>query len=161
MQTNEVGQNFLELISTIACLNKNAKLKGPSCKMLFLFPRRKLNKLSRDKRTHRPFPDYFAKLTCTYSSKLIMQSRATSSASSSTIKSFFLQDFWELEKETKLCQNITCKAGRECRLLSTGVAADCVCISHCPDKGRPICGSDGLLYKSHCELHRQACLRGE
>jgi len=70
------------------------------------------------------------------------------------------EDFWELEKETKLCQNITCKAGRECRLLSTGVAADCVCISHCPDKGRPICGSDGLLYKSHCELHRQACLRG-
>ena len=57
--------------------------------MLFLFPRRKLNKLSRDKRTHRPFPDYFAKLTCTYSSKLIMQSRATSNASSSTIKSFF------------------------------------------------------------------------
>jgi len=58
------------------------------------------------------------------------------------------------------CQNITCKAGRECRVLSTGIP-ECVCLSSCPrNKGRPICGSDGLLYKSHCDLHRQACLKG-
>ena len=24
-----------------------------------------------------------------------------------------------------------------------------------------MCGSDGTLYDSHCELHREACLRGE
>ena len=112
MQTNEVGQNFLELISTIACLNKNAKLKGPSCKMLFLFPRRKLNKLSRDKRTHRPFPGYFAKLTCTYSSKLIMQSRATSSASSSTIKSFFLAGLLGTRKRNKIMSKHHLQSGK-------------------------------------------------
>jgi len=60
-----------------------------------------------------------------------------------------------------LCANVTsCKAGRECRVLSSGIP-ECVCLSHCPDKGqRPICGSDGLKYKSHCDLHRQACLKG-
>ena len=59
-----------------------------------------------------------------------------------------------------LCQNKTCKAGRECRVLSSGIP-ECVCLSSCPrNKGRPICGSDGLLYKSHCDLHRQACLKG-
>ena len=26
---------------------------------------------------------------------------------------------------------------------------------------RKVCGSDGTLYESHCELHREACLRGE
>ena len=57
------------------------------------------------------------------------------------------------------CQNVTCKPGRECRVLFSGIA-ECVCISRCPDKGRPICGSDGLRYRSHCELHRQACLKG-
>ena len=58
-----------------------------------------------------------------------------------------------------LCQNVTCKAGRECRVLTSGIP-ECVCQKNCPDKGRPICGSDGLLYNSHCDLHRQACLKG-
>lgn len=65
---------------------------------------------------------------------------------------------WKLQHH--LCANVTCRAGRECRLLSSGIA-ECVCKSACPDhKGRPICGSDGLLYKNHCDLHRQACLKG-
>ena len=64
------------------------------------------------------------------------------------------------EEIEALCQNKTCKAGRECRVLSSGIP-ECVCLSSCPrNKGRPICGSDGLLYKSHCDLHRQACLKG-
>ena len=57
------------------------------------------------------------------------------------------------------CQNVTCKPGRECRVLFSGIG-ECVCVSRCPNKGRPICGSDGLRYRSHCELHRQACLKG-
>jgi len=61
--------------------------------------------------------------------------------------------------EDHLCANVTCRAGRECRVLSSGLP-ECVCLSKCPDKGRPICGSDGLKYKSHCDLHRQACLKG-
>lgn len=71
---------------------------------------------------------------------------------------------WTLNSETwsgpvDLCQNVTCKAGRECRVLSSGIP-ECVCLSRCPNKGRPICGSNGLLYKSHCDLHRQACIQG-
>ena len=73
---------------------------------------------------------------------------------------FFFQEnnFYAGSKEA-YCQNVTCKPGRECRVLFSGIA-ECVCISRCPNKGRPICGSDGLRYRSHCELHRQACLKG-
>lgn len=59
----------------------------------------------------------------------------------------------------ELCRNVTCKAGRECRVLAAGFP-ECVCIQACPRKKHPICGSDGLLYESHCELHRKACLNG-
>jgi len=55
------------------------------------------------------------------------------------------------------CKRVRCKAGRECRVLSTG-AAECVCRDRCPVRDHPVCGSDGVLYENHCELHRQACL---
>jgi len=67
--------------------------------------------------------------------------------------------FTTFREAEDLCANVTCRAGRECRVLSAGIA-DCVCMASCPNKGRPICGSDGLLYKSHCDLHREACLKG-
>jgi len=57
------------------------------------------------------------------------------------------------------CRNVRCRAGRECRVLSTG-SAECICRSHCPSRQHPVCGSDGILYENHCELHRQACLGG-
>lgn len=47
-----------------------------------------------------------------------------------------------------------CSPGRMCH---NGV---CVCgeASLC-HRGVSVCGSDGQLYPSHCELHRQACLK--
>ena len=65
-----------------------------------------------------------------------------------------------------LCRHVRCRAGRECRVLSSG-EAECVCRDSCDNKHRnrfrrrhSVCGSDGALYESHCELHRQACLSG-
>ncbi|XP_059095467.1 follistatin-related protein 1-like [Tigriopus californicus] len=65
-----------------------------------------------------------------------------------------------------LCHPVKCRPGRECRVLSSGSPA-CVCRSKCPPthhKGshrrRHVCGSDGMMYESHCQLHREACLRG-
>ena len=49
-----------------------------------------------------------------------------------------------------------CSPGRMCH---NGV---CVCgeASMCKSyHGVSVCGSDGQLYPSHCELHRQACLK--
>ncbi|XP_049811271.1 follistatin-related protein 5-like isoform X1 [Schistocerca nitens] len=56
-----------------------------------------------------------------------------------------------------------CGAGREC-VLERG-AAVCVCVRRCPRHARlhlqrPVCGSDGHLYATHCDLHRAACLEG-
>lgn len=47
-----------------------------------------------------------------------------------------------------------CQSGRMCQ---NGV---CICL---PEKGclghyKPVCGSDGVQYLSHCELHRTACV---
>lgn len=75
-----------------------------------------------------------------------------------------------------MCSAVKCKRGRECRVLSSGIP-DCVCRRKCPSKSkarkrrrrkgkrgrkkrRRVCGSDGTLYESHCELHREACVRG-
>lgn len=50
-----------------------------------------------------------------------------------------------------------CGKGREC-VLERG-AARCVCQRRCPrHHHRPVCGTDAVLYASHCELHRTACL---
>jgi len=59
------------------------------------------------------------------------------------------------------CSSVRCRPGRECRVLSSG-AAECVCASSCAaGRGKSVCGSDGVLYESHCELHREACITGE
>ncbi len=70
-----------------------------------------------------------------------------------------------------LCRSARCRPGRECRVLASG-AAECVCRDTCNGKNRRsrrgrrrrrkvVCGSDGLAYESHCELHREACLTGQ
>lgn len=50
--------------------------------------------------------------------------------------------------------DIDCRAGRVCH------AGSCVCGDEtlCARHTHPVCGSDGIVYPSHCELHRQACL---
>ena len=41
--------------------------------------------------------------------------------------------------------------------MSDGVA-ECICLSVCPKRRSPVCGTDGRLYRNHCALHRAACL---
>lgn len=35
---------------------------------------------------------------------------------------------------------------------------ECVCQRYCAHRRKPICGTDGMIYESHCELHRAACI---
>ncbi|XP_005094748.2 uncharacterized protein LOC101862789 [Aplysia californica] len=50
--------------------------------------------------------------------------------------------------------DIECPAGRTC------VHSVCKCFkpSMCAGHHKPVCGSDGVQYPSHCELHRTACV---
>lgn len=50
-----------------------------------------------------------------------------------------------------------CAKGRECSINSKGLP-DCVCQRYCPYRKKPICGTDGMVYENHCELHRAACI---
>lgn len=50
-----------------------------------------------------------------------------------------------------------CAKGRECVVNSKGMA-ECVCQRYCAHRKKPICGTDGMVYENHCELHRAACI---
>ena len=58
------------------------------------------------------------------------------------------------------CANVYCHYGRVCRVNSAG-RGECACAekTYCRGHEKRVCGSDGKWYDSHCELHRQACLR--
>ena len=53
-----------------------------------------------------------------------------------------------------------CHYGRVCRAQPDG-AASCECAdeSFCAGHTKRVCGDDGAWYASHCELHRQACVK--
>lgn len=53
-------------------------------------------------------------------------------------------------------ENADCPSGRMCKF---GL---CLCgqPDFCEGHYKPVCGSDGRLYPSHCELHRTACVLG-
>lgn len=53
-----------------------------------------------------------------------------------------------------------CPKGHEC-IVDTNEEAVCVCQRQCPPAGRRklVCGSDGHIYPSHCEMHRAACMQ--
>lgn len=36
--------------------------------------------------------------------------------------------------------------------------ANCVCQKRCSRREKLVCGTDGRIYKNHCELHRTACV---
>lgn len=55
-----------------------------------------------------------------------------------------------------LCMNVLCHAGEECLVIDNN--AVCVCKKSCPNHDKPVCGSNGMTYPNHCELHRTACL---
>lgn len=50
-----------------------------------------------------------------------------------------------------------CGKGREC-VVTPGGTATCACQRRCPPRGRVVCGTDGVLYSNHCQLHRTACI---
>jgi hypothetical protein len=53
---------------------------------------------------------------------------------------------------------VHCGKGRECQVGADG-AARCSCVTSCAKhRQHQVCGSDGLLYHNHCELHRASCL---
>merc|ERR1711911_216678 len=54
-----------------------------------------------------------------------------------------------------------CGRGRECQLNAVTGHPECVCVKKCRKHHKLICGSDGVLYSSHCELHRSACLTNQ
>ncbi|KAG5453348.1 Agrin, partial [Clonorchis sinensis] len=62
------------------------------------------------------------------------------------------------EGPCKTCPN-GCPLGYQCR------NGQCVCRDACPPTSSlldaEVCGTDGLLYRSECELKRQACLQGK
>ncbi|XP_078379068.1 follistatin-related protein 1-like [Oculina patagonica] len=57
------------------------------------------------------------------------------------------------------CINVLCHAGQECVVVDNNAA--CVCKESCPDHENPVCGSNGITFPNHCELHRTSCLEGK
>ena len=56
------------------------------------------------------------------------------------------------------CEQQSCGLGRHCVAAPGGGPATCGCLERCRPHYKPVCGSDGTLYRNHCELHRAACL---
>mgnify|MGYP001792591643 CR=1 FL=1 len=63
------------------------------------------------------------------------------------------------ETERRKCYWLRCGAGRKCVIDERG-EEECICIDEesCPAGHGLVCGSDGVMYESHCMLHRAACL---
>ena len=57
------------------------------------------------------------------------------------------------------CINVLCRTGQECVSVSGMVV--CVCKKSCPAHENPICGSNGMTFPNHCELHKTACLQNK
>ena len=66
------------------------------------------------------------------------------------ISFFFLSPFLAVEH----CEDdLDCRSGRICKNFT----CECADEDYCLGLNKPVCGSDGILYPSHCELHRVAC----
>jgi len=79
-----------------------------------------------------------------------------------TVSRFFLKStlWWGVTVSalaSSSCDAIFCPAGRVCRMLKE--RPKCICRESCPARKRETCGSDGLIYHNHCQLHRTACLQ--
>ncbi|KAM9726730.1 follistatin-related protein 1-like [Menidia menidia] len=61
-----------------------------------------------------------------------------------------------LTKDQSVCARTFCGAGRECVSTDRGEPV-CRCLQQCGGAEHWVCGSNGKSYRSHCELHREAC----
>uniref|UniRef100_H2ZG17 Follistatin-related protein 5 n=1 Tax=Ciona savignyi TaxID=51511 RepID=H2ZG17_CIOSA len=59
------------------------------------------------------------------------------------------------------CYFKRCYLGQKCQVDERTGRAICVCKSHCKPIKKPVCGTDGLYYENHCEMHRSACVVGK
>ncbi|XP_047412945.1 follistatin-related protein 4 [Sciurus carolinensis] len=59
------------------------------------------------------------------------------------------------------CGKKLCSRGSQCVLSRSTGQPECQCLKACRPSYVPVCGSDGVLYENHCELHRAACLLGK
>ena len=56
---------------------------------------------------------------------------------------------------------LKCRLGQQCVKSETGLEK-CICAEKgsCTQGHSLVCGSDGNMYESHCDLHRAACVSG-
>lgn len=71
-------------------------------------------------------------------------------------------DDYDMDEEKILTQENPCLVrycgkGRECIIDSNG-NSECICQKRCPKHEKLVCGTDGIIYPNHCELHRTACV---
>lgn len=70
-----------------------------------------------------------------------------------------------VEDHTKYCSEIECPKFSACKVKKSGhnIKAICVKCRPCPvqNKGRPVCGTDGVDYASRCDLHYNTCMNNK
>ncbi|XP_071808619.1 follistatin-related protein 5-like [Asterias amurensis] len=64
----------------------------------------------------------------------------------------------DAEEGVTPCTYMVCPKGSECTFNSSLGDPFCICMRECKPHQRPVCGSDGVVYDNHCELHRAACI---
>lgn len=81
-----------------------------------------------------------------------------------------INDFFLTDGDSDPCLVHYCPKGRECEVNPNTKQPECICQRSCDgenaptetdlknNNNRPICGSDGMVYENHCELHRAACI---
>lgn len=69
--------------------------------------------------------------------------------------------FCSLTFYSDACSHVECPKGSECLVNRTTNLAECICRPYCKPHYKPVCGSDGVMYENHCELHRASCVSGQ